>query len=304
MTPVVEKVAPDLYLVPLPVALPGFRGFITAWVYTAGPVVLVDVGPSSTTGHLLEALAQLGVRQPDLILLTHIHIDHAGGIGEVARAFPKTAVVCHPKAVTHLVDPARLWEGSLKTLGDVARQYGPIIPVDASRIVAADVLDLPAIQAVPTPGHAAHQYSYLIGDLLFAGEAGGVCITIDDSTEYLRPATPPPFRLETCLESIERLVALRPDRICYGHIGMRGDAVARLESHHDQLQRWYRWIVEGFGAGRTEDNPHALDAWVDDLRVRDPLLAGWAQMDSESRERERFFLRNSVKGYLDYLKSK
>jgi glyoxylase-like metal-dependent hydrolase (beta-lactamase superfamily II) len=298
----ITQVGQGLHLVRLPVAISGFDGFVTTWVHTAGPVVVVDVGPSATAPFLLGALAGMGVDRPDLILLTHVHIDHAGGIGEVARAFPDTPVVCHPKAVEHLVDPGRLWAGSRKTLGEVARRYGPIAPVAAKQVRAADGLDFPGINAVPTPGHAPHHYSYFVGDLLFAGEAGGVCVTLDDGGFYMRPATPPRFFLETCLDSIDRLLAFRPDRICYSHAGMRQDAAVMLRAHREQLLRWQQIITEGCGAGR-EDEERALADCLALLLARDPLLSGFAQLPPDARERERFFLRNSIKGYWGYLRT-
>jgi glyoxylase-like metal-dependent hydrolase (beta-lactamase superfamily II) len=296
-----EQFGTGLYRIPLPVDIDGFSGFISTWVHTAGPTVIVDVGPSATTPFLLEALAEIGVTHPDLILLTHIHIDHAGGIGEVARAFAGTPVVCHPKAIEHLVDPRRLWEGSAKSLGDVARRYGPIAPVDAKQILAVDHLDWPQIIPIPTPGHAPHHHSYLIGDLLFAGEAGGVCITIADGPEYMRPATPPRFFLETSLDSIDRLIARQPQRICYGHVGMRGNAAEMLRVHRDQLLRWKWILVEWLGKTGPMEEAELLKACVEHLLLTDPLMAGFAQLTPQARERERFFLRNSVKGYRQYL---
>jgi glyoxylase-like metal-dependent hydrolase (beta-lactamase superfamily II) len=296
-----EQFGTGLYRIPLPVDIDGFSGFISTWVHTAGPTVMVDVGPSATAPFLLEALAELGVTHPDLILLTHIHIDHAGGIGEVARAFPESPVVCHPKAIEHLVDPQRLWEGSAKSLGDVARRYGPIAPVDAKQVLSVDHLDWPEIIAVPTPGHAPHHYSYLIDDLLFAGEAGGVCITSADGPEYMRPATPPRFFLETSLDSIDRLIARQPQRICYGHVGMRGNAEAMLKVHRDQLLRWNWILVEWLSKTGAIEETELLNACVAHLLLNDPLMAGFAQLTPEARERERFFLRNSVKGYRQYL---
>jgi glyoxylase-like metal-dependent hydrolase (beta-lactamase superfamily II) len=298
--PDAQKIDADLYLIPLPVPIDGFDGFVTAWLYTGGPVVLVDVGPSSGAAHLIEVLADMGIRQPDLILLTHIHLDHAGAIGAIAAAFPQTPVVCHPKAMEHIVDPQRLWEGSVKTLGDVARRYGPMTPVPAAQVVAADRLAAPGIIAIPTPGHAPHQYSYLIDDLLFAGEAGGVCISLGVDRFYMRPATPPKLHLETYLESIDHLLAHRPGRLAYGHIGLQADACARLQSHRAQLLDWRRMIQPWFAADPRNTN-NGMAACLEYLMENDPLLSGFGELSPPAQGRERFFLMNSVRGYWGYL---
>lgn len=294
-----QKSGEDLYLIPLPVPIEGFDGFVTAWLYTGGPVVLVDVGPSSGAVHLQAVLAGMGLR-PDLILLTHIHLDHAGAIGEIAAAFPQSPVVCHPKAMEHIIDPQRLWEGSVKTLGDVARRYGPMTPVPAAQVVAADRLTVPGISAIPTPGHAPHQYSYLIGDLLFAGEAGGVCISLGVDRFYMRPATPPKLHLETYLASIDRLLAHRPGRMAYGHIGLQADACARLQTHRAQLLDWRRMIQPWFAAD-PQNTRNSMAACLEYLLANDPLLSGFGDLSPPAQGRERFFLMNSVRGYWGYL---
>ncbi len=298
--PHAHKIAADLYLIPVPVPIEGFDGFVTAWLYTGGPVVLVDVGPSSGAAHLSSVLADMGIARLDLILLTHIHLDHAGAIGELAAAFPATPVVCHPKAMEHIIDPQRLWEGSLKTLGDVARRYGPMTPVPPAQVLAADRLAAPGIVAIATPGHAPHQYSYLLGDLLFAGEAGGVCISLGPDRYYMRPATPPKLHLETYLASIDRLLACKPRRICYGHIGLQPEAAERLQTHRDQLLAWRRMIQPWF-----EDDPqnarNGMHACLEYLLANDPLLSGFGRLSPSAQERERFFLGNSIRGYWGYL---
>ncbi|WP_054029753.1 MBL fold metallo-hydrolase [Desulfatitalea tepidiphila] len=296
----VVQAADNLFMVTLPVAITGFADFITAWVWTAGPVVVVDVGPSSTNGRLLSALAELGVRHLDFILLTHIHIDHAGGIGGLARAFSGTPVVCHPKAVEHLVDPQRLWEGSVKTLGDVARAYGPIEPVPGGQVLPMDRFEAQGIVPIATPGHAPHHFSFLMGDLLFAGEAGGVCLSLENGEAYLRPATPPRFRIQTSLDSIDRLIARAPRRICYGHVGMRSQAVEMLDRQRAQLKLWLEKITPWYER-HPQGGSDLMEACLEDLLASDPSLSRFNQLSPDVRSRERFFLLNSVRGYWGYL---
>lgn len=296
----IKRVREDLYLIMLPIPIPGFDNFVATWVHTADPVTVIDVGPSISAPALLAALTELGVRRPERILLTHIHIDHAGGAGVVAAAFPHTPVVCHPNAVSHLIDPERLWQGSLKTLGDTARAYGPIRPVPTDQILTPDQINASSLVCVDTPGHAAHHLSFLIGDLLFAGEAGGVCLPFKDRTLYLRPATPPRFILEIYLESIDRLVALRPRSICYGHIGMRANAIQLLQAHRDQLLLWQDLIQPFCGTAGT-DPLAAMRACRASLLNNDPLLSGFSRLKNTVAARERVFLLNSIKGYWDYL---
>ncbi len=300
--PNIHKIDASLYLVPLPVPIEGFSGFITSWIYTAGPVLLIDVGPSAAQEHLLRALAELGIHRPDAILLTHVHIDHSGAIGGIARAFPDTPVFCHPKAVAHVIDPQRLWEGSLSTLGEVARGYGPIEPVAAKQVRAADKMDQPGVLPIASPGHAAHHYSYMIGDVLFAGEAGGVCLSLGADRFYMRPATPPRFILETSLESIDRLLALKPGRICYGHVGLQPHAVERLRMHRGQLQRWHQTLSPLFSGAQAAQAEELLPACLEKMLAEDPLLAGFASLTPEAQGRERFFLMNSLRGYWGYIR--
>ena len=295
----IKQFQDDLYLISLPVPIKGFDGFIGAWFHAGDPVVLVDVGPAVSVEHLLSALSDIGRGEPELILLTHIHIDHAGGIGHVAEAFPGAKVVCHPKGVNHLIDPERLWQGSVKILGEIAKAYAPMAPLAAEQVIEVSQLHHSKIQCIETPGHAAHHISYMIGDLLFAGEAGGVCLPLPDQTIYLRPATPPRFFLETSLESIDRLISKMPEQICYGHIGQRGDAVDMLKIHRRQLLHWLG-IIRSFQLG-ANGNDGAMQVCAEHLLAEDPLLNGFMSLPPEVQERERDFMHNSIRGYWGYL---
>lgn len=113
-----------LYLVALTPAIKGFKQFIGIWLYTGPPAFLVDVGPSATSAALLEAIRVIGVQDLDYLLLTHIHIDHAGGIGAIAEAFPQAQIIGHGQGLPHLIQPERLWAGSVQSLGRTAKAYG------------------------------------------------------------------------------------------------------------------------------------------------------------------------------------
>ena len=156
------------------------------------------------------------------------------------RRRPSSAI---PTGVSHLVDPEKLWQGSLKTLGDLAAAFGAMEPAPAQQVMSTDAFEMDGVRAILSPGHAAHHVSYLIGDLLFAGEAGGVCLPTKDDGLYLRPATPPRFFMETSLASIDTLLDFNPQTICYGHLDLRPHAGDMLRTHRRQLLRWHELLV-------------------------------------------------------------
>jgi glyoxylase-like metal-dependent hydrolase (beta-lactamase superfamily II) len=158
----IHHVRDNLHLIDLNGPLEGFRKFISAWAYKIdGVTLLVDPGPASTIPYLVERLDELGIRTIDYILLTHIHLDHAGGTGQFLRHFPGAKVNCHPKGIPHMVAPQKLWEESKKVLGKVAEACGEMSPVPESSISYRDRIALGgvSIEVIETPGHAAHHVS-------------------------------------------------------------------------------------------------------------------------------------------------
>jgi glyoxylase-like metal-dependent hydrolase (beta-lactamase superfamily II) len=285
-----------LTLIPLPQDLPGFDRFINAWLFTGERNYLIDPGPSITIPSLLAVLGDLGIKDLDAILLTHIHIDHSGGIGDLVACFPDAPVVCHPKAVAHLIDPGRLWAGSVKTLGDTARAYGPIAPVPAGQVVPVES-SMPDVTGILTPGHAVHHVSFLIDDTLFAGEAGGVFRELPEGF-YLRPATPPKFFLETSLESLTALEQVACRRMCYGHFGLTRNPAKLLKAHSRQLT----WWADEIDRLRTKtDQTDLVNTCLEFFIENDPLMAGWQLLSEPDQQRERSFMANSVRGFLGYL---
>lgn len=295
-----SELAKNLWLIPLNYKLTGFTSFIGAWLYKGEKIFVVDVGPAATVPVLLKTLDELGVRRLDAVLLTHIHIDHAGGIGDFVSHFPDTPVVCHKSGLKHLANPDKLWEGSLKTLGDTARAYGPLLPVFPELLRDAADFREHDIEPLMTPGHAPHHVSYLFRDYLFGGETCGVYTELPDGDFYLRPATPPRFFLETSVKSIESLLEVPHKLFCFGHFGLTRDTPRLLEIHRQQISDWAHIIRNQMQ--KAEQGPDFQDHCIDVLLQKDPLLKSWDKLGPAIQERERFFLRNSVRGYVEYLR--
>ena len=276
---------------------PGFRHFICSWLITGRENILVDVGPSNSIDQLIHSLTELGVNRVDRVLLTHIHIDHAGGLAPFLEHFPMARVVCHEKAISHLVDPSKLWAGTRKTLGgDLADTYGPIRPVKKEWLVPHTEVKQKGLEIVETPGHAAHHLCFIVEGFLFAGEAGGVHLKVRDS-EYLRPATPPVFLMNQYLESINRLMSHETMPICYSHFRLAGSSHAMLRRLKRQLVLWEGIIKEELSRGENGVIERSLDA----LLRRDPELKAFSALSPEDQERERFFMGNCIEGYLGFL---
>ncbi|MDL2268500.1 MBL fold metallo-hydrolase [Desulfosarcina sp. OttesenSCG-928-A07] len=298
------QIEPDLYLMGLNPPIPGFSNFIGSWLWKgAHGNCLVDVGPAVTADQLVDALSTLGADHLDYICLTHIHLDHAGAIGHLVHRFPGVPVVCHPKGIPHLMDPAQLWHGTVKTLGDVGKAYTAPLPVPPSAFATPDQLENAPFRVVDTPGHAPHHFSIQTDKYLFCGEAGGVCLSIDADTFYLRPATPPRFFLDATLASVDRLLALKPEILCYGHFGMRPNGVAMLTRHREQLIFWEETLMAEAG-GKPMADVHDWKTWADLMLKRDPLLGAFEKLNADAQKRERGFLINSLKGFSGYLNEK
>ncbi|MDT8440094.1 MAG: MBL fold metallo-hydrolase [Desulfuromonadales bacterium] len=289
---------PELHCIDLDLMnRPGFRRFMSAWLYRDRDLAfLVDPGPLATTPHLLAELRRLAVDRLDYILLTHIHIDHAGGTAAVLEHYPDARVICHPDGIRHLVDPARLWQGSRSVLGTLADDYGEILPVAAGRIAFAAEIGTSGLRAFLTPGHAPHHCCYLLGDLLFAGEVAGVRCDVANGI-YLRPATPPKFLLDVARTSIEQMLALEPRRMVFAHYGLVATAMDHLRIARDQLGLWVDGVrcLQGTAA---DDLDTAFFHWLLD---HDPNFGTFVQLPPDIRARERQFLGNSLRGMQEYV---
>jgi len=261
---------------------------------------VVDPGPLSTIPRLVAELRHYGVKQLDYILLTHIHIDHAGGTGALLREFPAAKVICHPDGIRHLVDPAKLWEGTRTVLGpQLAAAYGEIVPVLQENILFEEKIGTTGIRAFLTPGHAQHHCCYLLDDLLFAGEVAGVRCVVPEGI-MIRPATPPRFILEVALDSVERMLALQPKRMVFAHYGLVATAVEHLTIARYQLLLW----VKGAATVATIAESEREEAFFSWLQEHDEYYRNITQLPEDIRARERYFFGNTYRGMAEYVAAK
>jgi len=288
----------DCTLIEIKQKIPGFDRFIGSWVYRGDINLVVDVGPANSVGKLIEALMKMNMERVDYILLTHIHIDHAGGLAEFLEHFPMARAVCHDKGVRHLVDPSKLWEGSRKVLGEVAEAFGPLQPVKEEKCIPHTQAHIKNLVVIETPGHAPHHLSFSYRGNLFAGEAGGNYFSVQD-TDYLRPATPHRFFLKDFLESLDRLIALDDQHICYAHFGDAPNSRQMLKRFRAQVLRWKEIIQKEMSAGSSDLTMRCMDS----LLEKDPDLEAFKLMDPDTQKRERFFMANSVRGYMGFLQA-
>ncbi len=293
-----KEILPGLFLIDLDQPVKGFRKFISSWLLIRNKqVILVDPGPSSTILHLTSVLKKAGIETVDLILLTHIHIDHAGGTGLLLKKFPKARVICHPRAVKHLLNPEKLWAGSLQVLGQLAEVYGPLTPIPPENLASESVIKLNGlnIEAIETPGHASHHQVYKIENILFMGEVAGVNIPLP-SNSYLRIATPPVFKYEIYKASLQKAAALDVKHLCFGHYGHRDDPQRVFSRAFEQLELWMNIISRFADAGSSKE----ADI-LEQLLRNDPNLKALSDLPEDIQSRERYFCLNSIKGILGYI---
>jgi glyoxylase-like metal-dependent hydrolase (beta-lactamase superfamily II) len=260
--------------------LGGWEHVTAGYVVTGDAPVLVETGSQTSVPALLEALGALGIGPDDLagVAVTHIHLDHAGGVGDVAAAFPQATVYVHEKGARHLADPTRLVDSAAQVYGPMLDSlYGRLTATDAARIhvledgEAIAVSPTRSLTTVDSPGHAKHHLALHDSDtgLLFAGDAVGVRLP---DIGVLRPATPPPdFDLDQALDSLAKFAARRPTGIALAHFGLVPDPQAILEEADGTLRAWAEEAERAWRAG--EDIATALAAKFDDtLTDVDPTL--------------------------------
>jgi glyoxylase-like metal-dependent hydrolase (beta-lactamase superfamily II) len=199
--------------------------------------VLIDPGPSSCLPTLLEGL---GGERPRALLLTHIHLDHAGASGSLLRRWPTLEVYVHERGAAHLKDPTRLLQSARRLYGDdMERLWGEVVAVPEAqlRILRGGESVLSGrFEVAYTPGHASHHVSYLHEGTAFVGDVGGVRIAPESMT--VPPTPPPDIDIEAWHESIARVAAWKPERLAVTHFGAGEDVEGQLAELDERLDQW------------------------------------------------------------------
>jgi glyoxylase-like metal-dependent hydrolase (beta-lactamase superfamily II) len=233
----------------------------------AGGAILIECGPGTCVAELRAALAHEGLKPPDIthVLLTHIHLDHAGAAGWWAQQGAE--IIVHPVGGPHMLNPDRLLASAARIYGPAMEQlWGEFLPVRPDRLrIAQDgqQIEIGGLRLVPidTPGHAEHHFAYLFEDMCFSGDIGGVRIP---GHPYLRvPMPPPELHIERWRASLRRLQSLRFGRIAPTHFGVFEDPewqLKQVEKGLDGAERWLEVVMRDDPT--VEDLRERFTAWM------------------------------------------
>ena len=222
------------------------RSIASALLCDSSSVALIDPGPGSTIATLRSSLEKLGLRISDLnlVLLTHIHLDHAGATGALVRENPKLRVYVHQRGAPHMMDPAKLLHSAARLYGDdMHRLYGDFFPVPLENLHILEggesiSIGSRRISVFYTPGHASHHVTYfdLSDGTAFVGDMAGICV---NGHPYVLPATPPPdINFELWEESLDVIEGLHPRRLFLTHFSFSENTQRHLANYRERLRLW------------------------------------------------------------------
>jgi len=261
----------------------GYDGITAGYLIRADRPCLVETGTAPSAPVVRKALTELGIGPVDLatIVVTHIHLDHAGGVGDIAAMYPGAQIVVHDHGARHLADPSRLMASARMVYGDELDElFGALAATPAGRIRAVGdtgTVDLGGgrrLDSHHAPGHAKHHIGLVdsVSGDLYVGDAAGVYI---QETSDLRPTTPPPdFDLAAALASLRVFAALRPARLLFSHYGPVDAVAETLDRSAEEIRLWVDETRRARNAGLGIDHTVAMVA--ERTRQRYAVLADGA----------------------------
>jgi glyoxylase-like metal-dependent hydrolase (beta-lactamase superfamily II) len=249
------------------------EGAIACYVVDTPEPTIVDPGPTTTMERLESELTAHGIGPSDLrhVLLTHVHLDHAGATGHLVERFPNARVHVHEEGASHMVEPERLVASTRRTFGELHdRLWGEVKPVPAHRIDAWRVEErggVAGLRPIPTPGHISHHLAYLDerDGTLFSGDAMG--ITLAGGPQH--PPTPPPaVNVPDWRRTLEEIRLIGPERFGATHFGFHDDVEVRRDQLRRRLEALEERVRAAIAVGLEEEE---ADAARFEREVRDEL---------------------------------
>ncbi len=248
------------------------RVIATAVIHSDSGLTLIDPGPSSCLTTLLDSLARRGMLVADIrtILLTHIHLDHAGATGTLVRKNPEIKVMVHERGATHLVDPTRLLKSAGRLYGaDMNRLWGEILPVPSTNLTNLEggehlLLSGRELEVAYTPGHASHHVAYFdrVSGIAFVGDVAGV--RTGSELFSMPPTLPPDLELDAWLNSVECIKKWRPDTLFLTHFGPHGEILAHLQALVKHLSEMSRMVL--LTLDQDGDDGDRAERFIEEMR--------------------------------------
>jgi glyoxylase-like metal-dependent hydrolase (beta-lactamase superfamily II) len=274
--------------------------YTAAYLLDAQQPTLVETGPGTSVDPVTDALDRLGVARTGLahVVVTHIHLDHAGGVGALSERFPAATIWVHERGARHLADPSRLVASATRVWGEreMREFFLPIQPVEAGRLRSLGDGDAIAmgdreLAVLDTPGHASHHVGLVDSrtGTVFTGDAIGIHVP---DLPVLRPATPPPdFDLERYVASIERIREAASSVLLFAHYGPLTDVDATCDLAIRRVREWSRVVEDAMSS--TAD-PDELASRLEQAALDDIETGAEATLDLEMLE-DRLRLLSSIR---------
>jgi glyoxylase-like metal-dependent hydrolase (beta-lactamase superfamily II) len=278
----------------------GRARYTAAYLLDASEPTLVETGPGTSVEPVAEALHRLGIDAAALahVVVTHIHLDHAGGVGALSGRFPRATIWVHARGARHLADPTRLVASATQVWGEreMKEFFLPVSPVVEGRLRSlGDGDTIPMgdrdLTVLDTPGHAPHHVALVDSrtGVVFTGDAIGIHVP---DLPVLRPATPPPdFDLERYVASIERIRGAARSALLFAHFGPLVDVDATCDLAIRRVRAWSQVVEEGL---RETEDPEELAARLESTALRDIETGAEAALDLEMLE-DRLRLLSSIR---------
>lgn len=302
----IKEVAPDIFQIDDEVcAVPGLGA---VYLLNEDRKALVDSGPSSSAAKVTEGIRRIGVRpdEIDYIIVTHVHLDHAGGAGALLESMPRAKVVVHQRGAKHLVQPDKLVASATSAQGaGIINRYGKMAPVAPSRIWAVSdgdtipLSDTQVLEIIEAPGHAPHEICIRESHGgVFTGDALGLYLGDGDRHVVLQVHPPPSLDIAICLETVARIKRVGPERLYFAHFGTAPRAGEVIEEIIRQLRSYLKLAQDAVAGDRLDGLAKIL---TDQITVELEPLKGKLAL-------YRFVWDNLVasfvEGFLDYCRRK